>query len=63
MSNDKFKIFRVNIVLCIIGALSTGINFVLSEQPAMGIAFVVAISASIFNLFCYVIEHERKDSD
>lgn len=58
MINDKNKTFKFANIMCIICALLTGINYILFNCKAMGIAFIIATICSIFNLFAYKFEKE-----
>lgn len=59
MTNDKYKTFKFAIIMCIICAVLTGINYILFNVKAMGISFIIATVVSIFNIFAYKAEKKN----
>ncbi|WP_339319611.1 hypothetical protein [Paenibacillus sp. FSL R10-2734] len=52
----KIKIFRVSLLLSILCIVTSGINYLNSRLPVVGVMFIIIIIAFIIQVVAYTIE-------
>lgn len=59
MSNDKNKLSKFTVIMCITCVILTGINYITFKNTVMGIAFIICTIGSIVNIIAYNINRQN----
>lgn len=59
MSNDKNKLSKFIVIMCITCVLLTGSNYITFKNTVTGIAFIICIIGSIVNIIAYSINRKN----
>jgi hypothetical protein len=62
MLNNKYKSYSFCIIVCLLGAIFSGIDYIIYNVKLAGIVCVLIICVSIFNVFAYIKDKENDNS-
>lgn len=61
MFKGKGKAYIISIAACLLGTLTTGVDYIVFDVKIAGIVFFFAVCASILNVFAYIKDNENSN--